>query len=164
MIEIVTGVRDCSPFRTERKNFGVKMILGLGTDIVNIERIEKLVKKFGENFYKRILSKSELKKLSEIKNINEIKNKNVFCAKRFCAKEAFAKALGVGLGRGINFADIIINNDIMGKPIIELTDKGAEFVCQLFKKKTLDDLKFSISISDDYPFANAVAMVENREE
>lgn len=135
------------------------MILGLGTDIVNIQRIEKLVKKFGEGFYKKILSEDELKRLSEIKNVNENRGKTIYCAKRFCAKEAFAKALGVGLGRGINFADISVLNDILGKPIIEFSAQGGEFVRQLFKKKSLDELKFNVSISDDYPFANAVVIV-----
>lgn len=135
------------------------MILGLGTDIVNIKRIEKLVKKFGKDFYKKVLSESELERLKKIKNINEVKNKTVFCAKRFCAKEAFAKSLGIGLGRGINFSDISINNDIMGKPIIELTDKAEDFVCELFKKKSFDKIKIDVSISDDYPYANAVVIV-----
>jgi len=137
------------------------MILGLGTDIVNIQRIEKLVKKFGDDFYKKILSESELKKMASIKNVNEIRNKTSFCAKRFCAKEAFAKALGIGLGRGINFTDISVLNDIMGKPIIEFTDKGAEFVSEFFKKKNINDFQFDISISDDYPFANAVVIIES---
>lgn len=135
------------------------MILGLGTDIVNIKRIEKLVEKFGENFYKKVLSESELERLKKIKNINEVKSKTAFCAKRFCAKEAFAKALGIGLGRGINFADVSVNNDILGKPIIELTEKGEDFICNLFKKKSFDEIKIDVSISDDYPFANAVVIV-----
>ena len=135
------------------------MILGLGTDLVNIKRIEKLVEKFGENFYKKVLTEKELERLSEIKNINEVKNKTVFCAKRFCAKEAFAKALGIGLGRGINFADVSVVNDIMGKPIIELSDKGEDFICKLFKKKQCGEIKIDVSISDDYPFTNAVVIV-----
>jgi len=135
------------------------MILGLGTDLVNIKRIEKLVEKFGENFYKKVLTEKELERLNDIKNINEVKNKTVFCAKRFCAKEAFAKALGIGLGRGMNFADINVDNDILGKPIIDLTEKGEDFMCQLFKKKSFDEIKIDVSISDDYPFVNAVVIV-----
>lgn len=134
------------------------MILGLGTDVVNIQRIEKLLKKFGDHFYSRILSDFEMNELEEIKDVNKSQNKKTFCAKRFATKEAFAKAVGVGMGRGINFVDITVNHDIMGKPIIELSHDAAEFVKSHFKRD-FADLRIDLSISDDYPFANAIVVI-----
>ena len=77
-------------------------ILGIGTDIVNIKRLDKIFKKRGIKFKKRIFTKSEIKYCD-----NKI-NSGSFYAKRFAAKEAFSKALGTGIGNNVHFKNIEI--------------------------------------------------------
>ena len=94
------------------------MILGIGSDVVSIVRIEEAENQFKEKFLQRIFTKNEINS-----GLKKSLPKNFF-AKRFAAKEAFSKAIGLGIGRGINFADIEIVNDDFGKPEIKiLNDK-----------------------------------------
>ena len=69
-------------------------------------------------------------------------------AKRFCAKEAFSKAIGVGIGRGLDMKDIILQNDRLGKPIVLLSDKGYNFLERYFEKDR-NLIQFNISITDE---------------
>ncbi len=122
-------------------------VLGLGIDIVNIKRIEKIIKSNKKRFISKILHKDEkkLKKLSAIK-----------IAKKFAAKEAFAKALGTGIGKHIQFKEICINHNKNRAPKIKL-DKSVEkrILFKLRRKK----VKLFLSISDDYPFALATVII-----
>jgi len=122
-------------------------ILGLGTDIVNIKRIEKIIIKNKINFIKKILHKKEKK---------EKKITAEFLSKKFAAKEAFSKALGTGIGKLINFNEIIITNKPSGAPTIQI-DKKAEK--RVLKKLNAKKPKYFISISDDYPFALATVII-----
>ena len=122
-------------------------LLGLGTDIVNIKRIEKIIKKNKKKFILKILHKDE-KKLKKL-TVNTI-------AKKFAAKEAFAKALGTGIGKYIQFKEICIYHNKNGSPKIKL-DKSVEKRI-LIKLKT-KKIKFFLSISDDYPFAIATVII-----
>ena len=92
-------------------------IFGIGTDIVNIKRMEKSLKRYGNKFKNNIFSKNE------ITYCEKNKNPAPFYAKRFAAKEALSKALGTGIRKGIEFKNIEIHNDSYGKPSIRL--KGA---------------------------------------
>ena len=125
-------------------------IFGIGTDIVNIERIKKTLKRKNNNFKKRIFSKNE------IIYCEKRKNPSSFYAKRFAAKEALSKALGTGIRKGINFKDIEIFNDNFGKPSIKLKGSTASFLQKKIKNK-----KYSIylSLSDDVPWAQATVIV-----
>ena len=87
-------------------------IFGIGTDIINIKRMEKSIKKNGDNFINKIFSQKE------ILYCKKKKNPFAFYAKRFAAKEALSKALGTGIRKGINFKNIEISNDNFGKPSI----------------------------------------------
>ena len=94
-------------------------IFGIGTDIVNINRMEKSLKRHGIRFKNNIFSKNEI-------NYCEKKRDPIpFYAKRFAAKEAFSKALGTGIRKGISLKNIIIFNDVYGKPKIKL--KGSTY-------------------------------------
>ena len=129
------------------------MILGIGIDLLNIDRVIKLKDKFNDKFPLKILSEEEFKKYKKL-----AKNQTLFLAKKFCVKEAFSKALGTGIGRGIDFKDINVSNNILGKPIITLTEKGYNFLEELYKT----DYKFlqvDISITDEVPFVNAFVIV-----
>ena len=125
-------------------------IFGIGTDIVNIKRMEKLLSKQGDIFKKRVFSKKEI--LYCEKKVNS----SSYYAKRFAAKEAFSKALVTGIRKGINLKDIEIFNDKGGKPNIKL--KG--FVNDLLKKK-IKRKKYDIylSLSDDQPWAQATVII-----
>ncbi len=122
-------------------------IIGLGVDIVNIKRIEKLFLKNKKNLFSRILhSKEESKKKLTANTI----------AKKFAAKEAFAKAIGTGIGKTIKFNEICVDKSKNGAPKIIL-DKKVEK--RILLKLGLKKIKFFISISDDYPFAIATVIV-----
>ena len=125
-------------------------IFGIGTDIVNIKRMQKTLKNTDNNFKKRIFSKNEIN-YCEKKN-----NPSSFYAKRFAAKEALSKALGTGIRKGINFKDIEIINNNYGKPTIKLRGSTANFL-----KKKIKNKKYSIylSLSDDIPWAQATVIV-----
>tara|TARA_B100000029_G_scaffold415159_1_gene418799 strand:- start:13 stop:405 length:393 start_codon:yes stop_codon:yes gene_type:complete len=125
-------------------------IFGIGTDIVNIKRMEKSLNKYGNNFKKRIFSKNE------INYCENKKNPSSFYAKRFAAKEAFSKALGTGIKGNIIFKNIEILNNKKGKPSIKL--KG---YVDTFLKKKIKNKKYHIhlSLSDDKPWAQATVII-----
>ena len=119
----------------------------IGTDIVSVDRIKKLLK--NRNFLKRLFSKEELSKCNKL--INSI---NCY-AKRFAAKEAFSKALGTGIANGINFNEIIVMNEKNGKPFIKLRGKTMEIIKKKFKKKP----KIALSLSDEKKYAVAFVTI-----
>jgi len=125
-------------------------IFGIGTDIVNIKRMKRTLKSKNNNFKKKIFSKDE------IIYCEKRKNPSSFYAKRFAAKEALSKALGTGIRKGINFRDIEVLNDNLGKPSIKLKGSTA-----IFLKKKIKNKKYSIylSLSDDVPWAQATVIV-----
>ena len=125
------------------------MILGVGTDIIDIRRIEKTLMNFGTRFEERVFSEKERQKAATIEHANK---RSAFFAKRFAAKEAIAKALGKGIGHAALFRDISIENDAHGKPIVILHNRAAD---------TLGDATLHISLADDYPFAQAFAVIES---
>tara|TARA_B110000438_G_C15649170_1_gene578781 strand:- start:219 stop:608 length:390 start_codon:yes stop_codon:yes gene_type:complete len=125
-------------------------IFGIGTDIVNINRMKKSMKLNKNNFKKKIFSKNE------INYCEKKKNPYSYYAKRFAAKEALSKALGTGIRKGINFKNIEIYNDSYGKPSIKLLGSTERFLKRKIKKK-----KYSIylSLSDDEPWAQAAVII-----
>lgn len=132
------------------------MIIGTGTDIVQIPRIEKLMEQFGEKFAARWFTDEEQQAASRY----GADNKQAIAAhyaKRFAAKEACAKALGTGFRNGINFTDISVSNDEHGKPSLTLSGKALEHLQSLGKNITLH-----LSLSDDYPTAIAMVIAEER--
>tara|TARA_B100002019_G_scaffold212633_1_gene185372 strand:+ start:1297 stop:1680 length:384 start_codon:yes stop_codon:yes gene_type:complete len=123
-------------------------IFGIGTDIVKVSRIKKFVKK--KTFITRLFNKQEVLKCKKTKNPS-----NCF-AKRFAAKEAFSKALGTGISKGINFNEIVVLNEKNGKPFIKLLDKTKKNVEKKFKKKKF---KISLSLTDEEKYAVAFVTI-----
>ena len=123
-------------------------IYGIGTDIANINRIKKSLR--NKDFINRLFNKNEIKKCN-----NQINKANCY-AKRFAAKEAFSKAIGTGISKGINFNEIIVHNIKSGKPNIKLLGNTKKIVNRILNKK-----KFNIflSLSDDKPFAVATVVI-----
>ena len=123
-------------------------IFGVGTDIVDVNRIKKSMK--NKILITRLFNSKEISKC-------KIKKNAANCyAKRFAAKEAFAKALGTGISKGINFNEIIVLNQKSGKPFIKLINKTKLNVEKKFKKKKF---KISLSLSDEQNYAVAFVTI-----
>lgn len=138
--------------------FSHKMILGVGIDLVSIKRIEKLIDKFESSFEKKLFSVNEISIANNIKDqSHKISKKTLFYAKRFAAKEAFAKAIGLGIGRGIDFKDIEIVNDKLGKPEINILNNKEQFLKEHFNCK---EMAINLSISDEESLATAIVIIE----
>ena len=128
------------------------MIIGLGNDLINIDRIEKTLTRFGERFTKRVFTDDEILK-------SESRKKSVESyAKRFAAKEATTKALGTGLSNGVFFKDIGIINNKFGKPSILLTGGAKERLNKIIPNK--HKALINLTITDDYPWAQAIVIIE----
>ena len=125
-------------------------IFGIGTDIVNINRIDHSLKKYGFSFKNKIFSKKE------ISYCEKKKDSSAFYAKRFAAKEAFSKALGTGIRKGVNLKNIEISNNIHGKPFILLKGSVANY---LKKKVKARKYYIHLSLSDDKPWAQATVII-----
>jgi len=126
-------------------------ILGIGVDIVENKRIQTLIK--NQLFIKRIFSKKEIL-LSK-----KMKNKTAFFSKRFAAKEAFSKSLGTGIRNDLNFIDISIVNNKLGKPYFLLNTKIKQIVFRKFKIKSFD---FFLSISDEKKYSIAFTILQTK--
>jgi holo-[acyl-carrier protein] synthase len=125
------------------------MIFGIGTDIVEVARIEASIQQFGDEFARRILAESEWTSYQQ----SGIKPR--FLAKRFAAKEAFSKALGTGLRAPATFQNIAVSHDDLGKPILQL----APALATLLQSKSI--LHTHISISDEKNLAAAFVVLES---
>ena len=123
-------------------------IFGIGTDIVKISRIKKSIK--NRLLVTRLFNKDEILKCKKLKN-----SSNCY-AKRYAAKEAFSKALGTGIAKGIYFNEIVILNEKNGKPFIKLINRTKKKVENKLKKKKY---KISLSITDEENYAVAFVTI-----
>ena len=119
-------------------------ILGIGVDIINNKRIKFSIRK--KDFIKRIFSQNE------IRFSKKIKQKTNYFAKRYAAKEALSKALGIGFRNNLNFKDIEILNDKIGKPYYFKSKKITNIISRKFKTKRYN-LFLSITDEKDYSIA-----------
>lgn len=124
------------------------MIRGIGIDIVEIDKIEKVVIRFGDKLARRIFRESELKVYYKKKHSVR------FLSKRFAAKEATSKAFGTGMNQGIAFNQIEIFNNSFGKPMVRLFSDAAVLA------KKLDLTNIHITLSDTYRYVCAVVIFE----
>ena len=122
------------------------MILGLGTDIVNISRIESLLEKWRDRFINRVFTRKERDYCMDKKFPSQ------HFAARFAAKEAFLKALGVGLGYGISMKDIEVTTNSIGNPSIVLHGKAKEACC----KRNMKKIFLSLSHDGEYGIAQVI--------
>ncbi len=129
------------------------MIIGLGQDMCNIERIEKTLDRFGDRFVRRIFTPLEIEKAEKRRRRAET------YAKRFAAKEACAKALGTGVPRrGVHWKHMGVINLPTGKPAMELVGGAAQQLGKLIPPDHLPVLH--LTITDDYPWAQAMVIIE----
>ena len=125
-------------------------ILGIGVDVIENKRIKEAIK--NKSFINRVYS------VREQRQSNLIKNKVAFFSKRFAAKEAFAKALGTGFRMKLNFKDIEVVNDKMGKPNYATNKKIAKMIQNKFKIKKYNCF---LSISDEKKYSTAFAIIQS---
>jgi len=126
-------------------------ILGVGVDIVEKNRLKKSLKK--KLFIKRVFTNSEIL-LAKNK-----KDKISFYSNRFAAKEAFSKSIGTGFRENLNFSDLSIKNDKLGKPIFVITDKIKKLIKKKFKITKFD---FLLSISDEKKYSIAYVLFQKK--
>jgi len=128
------------------------MIIGTGIDIVNIERIEGVMARWGGFFLDRVFTEREI-------NWCQQRTRPAECfAIRFAAKEAFLKAIGLGLRNGIHWTDIEVENDPMGKPLFSFHRKAKEVIENHHIQKAL------LTLSHDRPYAVAHVILEGRND
>ena len=130
------------------------MIIGLGSDLIDIRRIEKSLEKYGERFTKRIFTEIEQRKS------DGRKERAASYAKRFAAKEACSKALGTGISHGVFWRDMGVVNLPGGKPTMDLANGAGERLKALMPAGHVPFVH--LTITDDYPLAQAFVIIEAR--
>jgi holo-[acyl-carrier protein] synthase len=128
------------------------MIIGIGSDLIDIRRIELTLERHPERFVERVFTDVERAK-SERR-----KERAASYAKRFAAKEACAKALGTGLSRGVFWRDMGVVNLPSGKPTMKLTGGAAERLAEMVPEG--HEAVVHLTITDDYPLAQAFVIIE----
>ena len=128
------------------------MILGVGTDLANIDRISGVLERHGDRFRKRVFTETEQRKSERRKDVAGT------YAKRWAAKEACSKALGTGLRMGISWKDMAVSNLSTGQPIMSVTGWAKERLVSM----TPDGYGATIhvSLTDDHPWAQAFVVIE----
>lgn len=128
------------------------MIIGLGSDLIDIRRVEKTIERFGSRFTERIFTEIEQRKS------DRRATRAASYAKRFAAKEACSKALGTGLSHGVFWRDMGVVNLPSGKPTIALTGGAAAHLATMLPPGHRAEIH--LTITDDYPLAQAFVIIE----
>jgi holo-[acyl-carrier protein] synthase len=128
------------------------LIIGTGTDLANIDRINKVLLRYGDRFRNRVFTKNEQAKAK--KRLDEAGT----LAKRWAAKEACSKALGTGLRMGISWKDMAVSNIDTGQPVMTLTGWAKKRLFELTPEGYLSTLH--VSLTDDHPWAHAIVIID----
>lgn len=127
------------------------MIIGLGSDLVDIRRIEKVLERHGERFIERVFTAAERAKAEQRATRIET------YAKRFAAKEACSKALGTGIHKGVFFKDMGVINLPSGRPTLQLAGGALERLKEITPKGY--QAQIDLSLTDEYPLAQAIVII-----
>ncbi len=130
------------------------MIIGMGSDLIDIRRVEKSIERFGERFTHRCFTDIERQKS------DRRQNRAASYAKRFAAKEACSKALGTGIAQGVFWKDMGVVNLPGGKPTMVLTNGAGEKLASMMPAG--HEPFIHITITDEYPYAQAFVVIEAR--
>lgn len=130
------------------------MILGIGADLANIERIQSTLERFGDRFLNRVFTETEQRKASSRKDVAGT------YAKRWAAKEACSKALGTGLRMGISWRDMAVSNLDTGQPVMHLTGWAKERLAAMTPPG--HGAIVHVTLTDDHPWAQAFVVIEAR--
>ena len=128
------------------------MILGVGTDLANIDRIAGVLERHGDRFRNRVFTEIEQRKAERRKDVAGT------YAKRWAAKEACSKALGTGLRMGISWKDIAVSNLKTGQPVMTVTGWAAERLKEMTPEG--HEATIHVSLTDDHPWAQAFVVIE----
>jgi holo-[acyl-carrier protein] synthase len=128
------------------------MIIGLGSDLIDIRRVERSIERYGERFITRIFTPVERDKS------DRRRERAASYAKRFAAKEACSKALGTGISRGVFWKDMGVVNLPGGKPTMKLENGAAKRLADLLP--TGYEARIHLTITDDFPLAQAFVVIE----
>lgn len=128
------------------------MILGIGTDLVDIKRIEKLINS-SDSFIQKIFTENEIE-ISE--KYSDKKRKIAYFAKRFSAKESFSKALGTGFGENLSFKDIEILNDEKGQPYFNISNNTDNYIKNTYG---VNSYEINLSLTDEYHYAQSFVII-----
>ncbi len=131
------------------------MILGIGSDLIDIRRIEKTLEKYGDRFIKRIFTPAERAKAERRKGAGNAYASTY--AKRYAAKEAAAKALGTGFRSGVFWRDLGVVNTASGKPTVLMTNGAAERLKAMTPPGMVAQV--DLSLTDEYPMAQAIVII-----
>lgn len=129
------------------------MIIGIGNDIVSVDRIREILAKNKDSFLQKILTDKEI---SVFVHVGAEKVAG-YIANRFAAKEAFSKALGTGIGKDVSFKDVEILKTSRGKPYFEFSLK----IKDLFRSDYGNNVKVHLSMSDEREYAQAFVVIES---
>ncbi len=132
------------------------MILGLGSDIIDIRRIERTLARFGDRFLARAFSEEEIRKAKRREGAG-LKVYAGTLAKRFAAKEACSKALGTGFSQGVFLRDIRVLNLASGKPVLTLHNGAKQALEKLHGKEQRAHVE--LTLTDEYPYAQALVII-----
>mgnify|MGYP000508737891 FL=1 len=130
------------------------MILGIGTDLANIERIAATLERFGDRFRNRVFTEVEQRKAEARADVAGT------YAKRWAAKEACSKALGTGLRMGISWRDMAVTNLASGQPVMQVTGWAAERLKSMTPPG--HEAVIHVTLTDDHPWAQAFVVIEAR--
>ncbi|WP_444452882.1 holo-ACP synthase [Rhodobacter capsulatus] len=130
------------------------MILGIGSDLANIERIAGTLARFGDRFRQRVFTEAEIAKAEHRADVAGT------YAKRWAAKEACSKALGTGLAMGISWKDMSVTNLPTGQPVMHLTGWAAERLAAMTPPG--HQAVVHVTLTDDHPWAQAFVVIEAR--
>jgi holo-[acyl-carrier protein] synthase len=131
------------------------MILGIGADLANIERIQGTLDRFGDRFRTRVFTP-----LEQAKAASRPQGEAATYAKRWAAKEACSKALGTGLAMGISWVDMAVSNMHTGQPVMHLTGWAAARLAQMTPAG--HEAVVHVTLTDDHPWAQAFVVIEAR--
>nr|WP_296750125.1 holo-ACP synthase [Thioalkalivibrio sp.] len=127
------------------------MILGIGTDLVRVERLRPMLERHGPRLLERLLHPEEQEELPSVRP-------EAFVARRFAAKEALAKALGCGVGRDMALSEVCVTHDTAGRPGFALNGAAARTAARL------GVARIHLSISDEHDYAQAFVVLEGEPE
>jgi holo-[acyl-carrier protein] synthase len=130
------------------------MILGIGTDLANIDRIQGTLDRFGDRFRNRVFTETEQRKAARRADVAGT------YAKRWAAKEACSKALGTGLRMGIAWKDMAVSNIDTGQPRMQVTGWAADRLAEMTPPG--HEAIIHVTLTDDHPWAQAIVLIEAR--
>jgi len=136
------------------------MILGIGSDMIDIRRVEKTLERFGDRFIERVFTPDERRRAE--RRAGTLRGRAATYAKRFAAKEACSKALGTGFRRGVFWRDLAVFNLPSGQPTMKLSNGAAKQLARMVPQGMR--ARIDLTMTDDYPLAQAMVIISAEPE